>query len=132
MPHAMNRSAFLAARNSGQPLLSAYGQLVATELALKDNATTWRRGHDVPQMLDDLSDPGLTALSALLRVQLSAIPCTDTTGNTAPVNPSNYPTLRYSHHVNDNAGGIPTSHLQNLVGTVEDIIVQLRVKGVAI
>jgi len=83
-------------------------------------------------MLDDLSDPGLTALSAQLRVQLSGVPCTDQSGNASPVSPNNYPTLLYSHHVNDNTEGITDAHLQNLVSTVEDIIVQLRAKGIAI
>lgn len=132
MPHAINRAAFLAAKNSGQPLLSAYGQLVATELALKDNSPTWLKGHDVPKMIDDLADPGLTALSAQLRVQLSDVPCTDISGNTAPVSSHNYPTLRYAHHLNENAGGITDGQLQNIISTVEDIIVQLRAKGVAI
>ncbi len=132
MPHAMNRAAFLAARNSDQPLLSAYGQLVATELALKDNSSIWRRGHDVPSMLDDLGDSGITALSMQLRVNLSAIPCTDLSGNAASVSPDKYPNLRYARHVNDHAGGTTDVDLQDLVYTVEDIIVQLRAKGVAI
>ena len=132
MPHAFNRATFLAAKTSGQPLLSAYCQLVATELALKDHGSTWQRGHDVPKMIDDFDDPGLTALSAQLRLHLSGIPCTDTSGNTAPVSPSNYPTLRYAHHVSDRTGGTTDTHLQILVGIVEDIIVKLRFKGVTI
>jgi len=128
----MNRAAFLAARNSGQLLLSAYGQLVATELALKDNSSIWIRGHDVPKMLDDLGDSGITALSMQLRANLSAIPCTNLTGNEAPVSPDKYPNLRYTRHVNDHAAGTTDVYLQNLVSTVEDIIIQLRAKGVAI
>ena len=83
-------------------------------------------------MLDNFSDPGLTALSAQLRVNLAAIPCTDISGNAATVKPSKYPDLRYARHVSDHAGGTTDVHLQNLVVTVEDIIVQLRAKGVAI
>lgn len=132
MPHAVNRSAFLAAKSSDQPLLSAYCQLVATELTLKDNSATWPKGHDVPKMLDDFSDPGLTALSAQLRTHLSAVPCTDISGNPSTVSASKYPELRYAHHVNDRAGGTTDTHLQNLVRTVEDIIMQLRIQGVAI
>jgi len=132
MPHAVNRSAFLAAKSSGQPLLSAYCQLVATELALKDHGATWQRGHDVPQMIDNIADAGLTSLSAQLRLKLSSIPCTDQTGNTASVSPNNYPTIRYAHHINDRTGGTTNNHLQSLVDIVEEIIVQLRAKGVAI
>ena len=81
MSHTMNRTAFLSAKHSEHPLLSAYGQLVATELALKDNAVSWPRGHDIPKMLADLADSGLTALSIQLQIALTAIPCTDQSGN---------------------------------------------------
>ena len=131
MPHTVNRTAFLSAKKSGQPLLSAYGQLVATELALKDHAC-WKNGHDVPKMLDELSDPGLNSLSLQLRALLAAIPCTDISGNAATVRPNIYPDLRYARHASDHAGGTTDVHLQNLIVTVEDIIVQLRAKGVAI
>ncbi|MEW6288386.1 MAG: hypothetical protein AB1545_00895 [Thermodesulfobacteriota bacterium] len=134
MPHTMNRRAFLSARHSDQPLLAAYGQLVATELALKDHhhSAGWPKGHDVPGLLGDLGDPGLTALGAQLRAELSAIPCTDTSGNTATVRPHKYPELRYTQHENDHTGGTTDANLLNLVKVVEDIIVQLRAKGVAI
>jgi len=132
MSHTMNRSAFLSAKQSGQPLLAAYGQLVAAELALKDHAAAWPKGHDVPKMLDELDDPGLTALGAQLRARLSAIPCTDISGNAATVRPNNYPELRYAQHANDHAVGTTDAHLLILVRIVEDIIIQLRAKGVAI
>lgn len=132
MPHAFNRLAFLAAKASGQPLLSAYCQLVATELALKDHSASWPKGHDVPKMLEDFSDPGLTALSVQLRAHLSGIPCTDISGNSSVISSNKYPELRYAHHVNDRSGGITDAHLVNLVETVEDIIIQLRTKGVTI
>lgn len=132
MAHITNRRAFLAAKESGQPLLAAYGQLVAAELALKDHAAAWPKGHDLPKLLDDFGDPGLTALGAQLRVGLSAVPCTANSGNAATVRPDKYPELRYVHHENDYAGGVTDISLLNLVKVVEDIIVQLRIKGVTI
>lgn len=132
MPHAMNRRAFLSAKDSGQPLLAAYCQLVATELALKDHAATWPGGHDVPGYLDDLNDAGLTALSSQLRMELANIPCTGRTGNVAMIRPVSYPELRYAQHVSDHVGGTTDAILQNLVKVVEDIIVQLRNKGVVV
>jgi hypothetical protein len=128
----MNRKAFLAAKNSDQPLLAAYGQLVATELALKDHAAEWPKGHDLPKLLDDFGDPGLTALGAQLRVALAAVPCTANSGNAASVRPDKYPELRYALHANDHAGGITDANLLELVTVAEDIIEQLRNKGVAI
>lgn len=130
----MNRNSFLSARHSGQPLLSAYGQLVATELALKDHAPIWPRGakHDISGLLDDLGDPGLTALGAQLRTELSSIPCTGITGTVTIVGSNKYPDLRYARHANDHAGGVTDVALQNLVTVIEDIIAQLRIKGVAI
>lgn len=133
MAHMMNRKAFLSAKDSSHPLLSAYGQLVATELALKDHsARAWPKGHDVPKLLDDFADPGLTALGAQLRAELLAIPCTDISGNKAPVRPDKYPELRYTQHAEDHLGGATEANLLNLVKIVEDIIIQLRTKGVTI
>lgn len=132
MPHVVNRSAFLAARGCGHVLLSAYGLLVATELGLKDHSGAWGKRHDVPQMLDDLGDPGLTALGAALRTVLTAIPCTDILGNLAHVPGNKYPHIRYARHKNDHVGGTTDAHLHVLVQTVDDIIVQLRAKGVAV
>jgi len=132
MPHVVNRSAFLAARGCGHVLLTAYGLLVATELGLKDHSGAWGKSHDVPQMLDDIGDPGLTALGTALRTALAAIPCTDIRGNPASVPGHKYPHLRYARHANDHAGGTTDAHLRSLVQTVDDIIVQLRAKGVAV
>lgn len=132
MPHAVNRSAFLAVVGCGQPLLSAYGLLVATELGLKDHAATWQGGHNVPKMLDAYNDPGLTALGAQLRADLTAIPCTDLKGNQAPAAVNRYPDLRYARHADDFAGGATDADFQKLVQTVQDILVQLRAKGVAV
>lgn len=132
MPHATNRIAFLSARQSDHPLLAAYGQLVATELALKDYSAGWPKGHDVPKLLDDLGDPGLMSLSIQLRAELSAIPCTDISGNAATIRPDKYPELRYTQHANDHQGGTTDENLLNLVNVVDEIITQLRAKGVAI
>jgi hypothetical protein len=106
--------------------------LVATELALKDHSGVWRKKHDIPQMLDDLGDPGLTALGTLLRTSLGAIPCTNLDGKAASVPAHKYPHLRYVRHASDHAGGTTDAHVQNLVQTVGDIITQLRAKGVAV
>jgi hypothetical protein len=106
--------------------------LVATELTLKDRSGAWGRKHDVPQMLDDLGDPGLTALGMQLRTGLSSVPCTDLSGNQAMVRPQAFPDLRYARHENDYAGGTTNANLQNLVQTVDDIIVQLQARGIAI
>lgn len=133
MPHATNRIAFLSARQSDHPLLAAYGQLVATELALKDYSAGWpKERHDVPKLLDDLGDPGLTSLSVQLRAELSAIPCTDLSGNAAMIRSNKYPDLRYTRHANDHQGGTTDENLRNLVNVVDEIITQLRAKGVAI
>jgi hypothetical protein len=132
MPHAVNRNAFLAAKGCGHLLLSAYGLLVAAELALKDHYRVWNKKHDIPQMLDDLADPGLTALGAALRTSLGAIPCTHVDGNQASIPGNNYPHLRYTRHASDFASGTTDEHLQELVQTVDDIIVRLRTKGVAV
>jgi hypothetical protein len=132
MHHTVNRNAFLAARNCGHLLLSAYGLLVATELALKDHAPRWKKGHNVPGFLDEFSDPGLTALGVNLRDALSAIRCTGLDGAEMPIRDNMYPELRYARHSNDFAGGLTDTHLQSLVQMVEDIIRQLRAKGVAI
>jgi hypothetical protein len=132
MPHAMNRKAFLSAKNSGEPLMAAYGQLVATELALKDHSTVWPKGHDVVNLLDDLNDPGLTSLGALLRTELSVVPCTTIAGGAAMVRPEKYPDLRYTQHQNDHTGGTTDAHLLRIVQIVEEIIIQLRNRGVAI
>ena len=132
MSHAVNRTAFLTAKGCGHQLLSAYGLLVATEIALKDHSGCWRKKHDVPQMLDDLLDTGLTALGVTLRTSLSAIPCTDITGGQASVPGNNYPYMRYALHENDFAGGVTDAHLGAIIQTEEDIIAQLRAKGVAV
>lgn len=132
MSHVVNRTAFLAAKGCGHHLLSAYGLLVATEIALKDSAGVWQKGHDIPQMLDDLAEPGLTALGARLRTSLTAIPCTERNGGTATVPADKYPHIRYAHHVNDHAGGVTDAHLEALIQTAEDIIAQLGAKGVAV
>jgi hypothetical protein len=132
MSHAVNRNAFLSAAGCGHPLLSAYGLLVATELGLKDHAAIWQGGHNVPKMLDAHNDPGLTALGAQLRTELAAIPCTDLRGNPAPVAVNRYPDLRYTRHAEDFVGGTTDPDLQKLVQTVQDIILQLRAKGVPV
>jgi hypothetical protein len=131
MPHVVNRNAFLAAKGCGHPLLSAYGLLVATELALKEDASAWA-GHDLPGMLSRRGDPGLTALGESLRLALVAVPCTDRQGNNSPVPGSSYPYLRYARHANDFTGGATDAHLQVLIQTADDIIAQLRAKGVAV
>jgi len=134
MSHSINRIAFLSAQHCGHPLLSVYGQLVATELALKDYAGAWsqRKGHDIPAMLDDWDDPGLTALSAQLREELSVIPCTNNLGNAAVIAPAKYPELRYARLVGDYENGVADEQLVQLATVVGDIILQLRNKGVAI
>ncbi len=134
MSHSMNRKAFLSAQHCGHPLLSVYGQLVATELALKDYAGAWsqRKGHDIPAMLDDWGDPGLTALGAQLREELRVIPCTNNSGNAAVIAPAKYPELRYARLVGDYENGAAEEQLLKLATVVGDIILQLRNKGVAL
>jgi hypothetical protein len=132
MAHKVNRNAFLAAKGCGHALLSAYGQLIATELALKDQTGIWGKGHDIAQMLDDMNDPGLTALGTQLRTRLSAIPCTTKQGKSAIIRQHMYPELRYARHINDHVGGTTDAHLDSLVQVVEDIIVQLHGKGISI
>lgn len=132
MPHTVNRNAFLAARGCGHPLLAAYGLLVATELALKDKDRVWNMRHNVPQMLVGYNDPGLTALGTALSVALNAIPCTNLDESQGTIPASNYPYLRYACHASDYTGGTTDTHLQSLVQTVEDIILQLRANGVEV
>ncbi len=134
MSHSMNRKAFLSAQHCGHPLLSVYGQLVATELALKDHADQWPRGkgHDIPALLNDLEDPGLTALGAQLREELRVIPCTNNSGNAAIIAPAKYPELRYARLVGDYENGVADEQLVKLATVVGDIILQLRNKGVAL
>jgi hypothetical protein len=132
MAHIVNRNAFLAVRSCGEPLLIAYGLLVATELALKDNSGAWGKRHDIPQMLDELRDPGLTALGAQLRAGLSSIPCTDVSGNSSVVRSKAYPDLRYARCISDHAGGATNPHIENIIRTVDDIIIQLRGKGIGV
>jgi hypothetical protein len=132
MAHRVNRRAFLAVRGTGEPLLAIYGLLVAAELALKDHSGAWEKKHDVPQMLDDLADPGLTALGATLRILLASVPCTSSDGNPATVPANSYPHLRYARHADDYAGGVSNIHLNNLTTIAEDLLGQLRAKGVAV
>lgn len=63
MQHRFNRIAFDAGRSSGSNLLGLYCSLVVVELALKDNASPWRKGHAVQNWLNELGDAGLTALT---------------------------------------------------------------------
>ena len=132
MPHAINRKAFLSINNPDEPLVTAYCQLVATELALKDHAAQWPSGHDLLQLLNNLNDPGLVSLGASLRTELSAVPCTTIKGDTAMVRPDRYPELRYTQHQNDYTGGATDEQLRNIVQIVEDVIKQLRYSGVTI
>lgn len=132
MPHVANRNAFLAARNCGHPLLCAYGLLVATELALKDQSGQWKKKHDIPQMLTDLGDPGLTGLVSQLRADLSSIPCTNIEGLPDTARPQVYPDLRYARCANDHPGGATDADFRKLVEVVNDIIIQLGKKGVPV
>jgi hypothetical protein len=115
MSHKMNRTAFLAAKNSGQPLLAAYGQLVAAEIGLKDHAVTWLAGHD-------LHNFGLNSLPFHAQIVQAILQ------RFALILTLNCVILG----TNDHAGGTTDAHLLTLVRTVEDIIVQLRAKGVAL
>ncbi len=131
MPHTINRAAFLSARTSGHPLLAAYCMLVAVELALKDADPTWRKGHNVPQLLTQQNDPGLTSLAAQLESNLQNIPCTiGPTTVSAPVRKDNYPELRYMRHVDDHADGIGNKPLLDLLNTIDDIVTQLRARTI--
>ena len=130
MPHTVNRKAFLAASICGHPLLTAYGMLVATELALKDKSGHWKKKHDIPQMLADLGDPGITGLVSQLRADLSSIPCTNLDGLPDMTRPQVYPDLRYARCANDHTGGTTDTDIQKVVKTVSDIIIQLRKKGI--
>ena len=105
---------------------------MATELALKDHITPWKKGHDIPQLLNYFNDPGLTSLGIQLHNELSAVKCTDLAGNTATVRPEKYPELRYVRHVSDFQGGSSDAQLQSLIRTADDIITQLRSRGVAV
>jgi len=133
----MNITSFLSANISIYPLLSAYGQLAALELALKDyfnvQKNQWQGGHDVPQLLADLLDSGTISLSTQLRTKISSIPCTDNKGNHSQIRPDKYPDLRYVRHKNDFfTHGVSDKELEGLVLLIKQIISAVRNLGVKI
>ena len=133
MPHAHNRAAFLSVKGCGHTLLEIYGQLVAVELALKDHSAQWLCGHDVPRMLTELNDAGLTAVAVELGTELQAQHCTGIDGLCSQARSNKYTDLRYLRHESDFGTGHSTdAGLQKLLDAVQQVIKQLPQAGVSI
>jgi hypothetical protein len=130
MPHSYNRAAFELGRASANELLSLYCSLVSIELALKDRATSWMRGHMLAQWLTGEADPGLTSLTQQLASNLSQLRCTDRLGGASGVNLDAYPDLRYLRHENDFPGESTATQLQVCLILVRDIEAVLKGKGI--
>ncbi|MDX1959649.1 MAG: hypothetical protein SFU98_13825 [Leptospiraceae bacterium] len=138
MGHLYNIKAFKLAftlNGQGSLLLSIYSKLVCIELALKDNqqqnTTIWPAlSHNVSGLLNNIA---LNSLGIRFNNALKKIKCTDRNGNNLQsINERNYPALRYMNHDSDISGGSSDSDLTELDIIVDDIIIQMRNKGVFI
>ncbi len=119
---------------SGNILLSLYCKLVVLELLLKDyqygGMAQWERGHDVPSMLTNLSDPGITSLAIQLRTALSCLTCTLPDGTEGQVAARSFPDLRYLRHASDYPGKSTDNEIQSALVLANDIEVALTAQGV--
>lgn len=139
MPHAYNRQAFgSVVRHSFDPahdewlrLLALYGALVRLELALKDHDASLRsQGHDVCRMLQDI---GVDASHVdQLGNRLQALWCVHKNGTIVPVEPKQYPGIRYLCHESDFPGRTKTRQLEEALDVLRDIEQELASKGIAL
>ena len=99
----------------------------------KDHSAQWLRGHNVPGMLTELNDAGLTAVAVELGTELQAQHCTDRYGQCSQPRSCKYPDLRYLRHESDFGTGHSTdAGLQKLLDAVQQVIKQLPQAGVSI
>ena len=130
MAHNFNRAAFDTGRVAGSPLLALYCSLVVVELALKDRKPAWESGHRVQQLLNELNDAGLTALTFQLANQLQTLKCTDKNGNDCAVAADRYPDLRYLRHETDFPGSSTDVNSALSIQITDDIRALLAGLGV--
>lgn len=130
MPHSYNRTAFGTGRASSNELLSLYCSLISIELALKDRATSWMRGHLLAQWLTSEADPGLTSLTQQLSSSLTQMKCTDRNGGSSGINLDAYPDIRYYRHESDFPGESTEVQLKSCLTLVRDIETVLKGKGI--
>lgn len=119
---------------SGNALLSLYCKLVVLELILKDyqygETARWEQGHDVPTMLTNLIDPGITSLATQLRTALSSLTCTLIDGTEGQVAARSFPDLRYLRHASDFPGKSTDNEIQSALMLASDIEIALKAQGV--
>jgi hypothetical protein len=120
-------AAFESASQGTQILLRLYCNLISIELRLKDARPQWQSGHDIGSMLADI---GEAALSVQLRTKLSALKCTARDGTEVPVDPAQYPHIRYLRHETDFPGAVKDADLDDAVLLIPDILLSMRNKGI--
>ncbi len=130
MPHSYNHKAFDVGRTSTSGLLSLYCSLVLIELALKDRAASWMRGHLLAQWLTNEADAGLTSLTLQLSSNLAQMKCTDRSGGSSGINLDAYPDIRYFRHESDFPGETTDAQLKLCLELVRDIETVLQGKGI--
>jgi len=138
MSHSYNRKAFKLAfllNGNGSILLSIYSKLVCIELALKDDqqikTQKWpATSHNISGLLNNLN---LNSEGIKFNNALKKIKCTDIKGkNLESIKETNYPALRYMNHDSDISGGSTDLDLTELNIIIDDIILQMKSKGVVI
>lgn len=124
MPHTYNRRAF-STFDKTSPLVRLYAGLVALELRLKDEAPTWRPGHDVEGLArSGRYSPTIETHASNLMREVAALACTDRQGGPSVV-ASQYPNLRYLRHVSDFGTGSSEADLERALEIFDDLLDEL-------
>jgi len=134
VPHTTNQAAFRDC-DANNPCFRLYTLLVAIEFALNDALATFPHGHDlarlVPQVVTTMPS-GLQAQLTSLDGALRSLVCTFR-GRPAPVDPANYPGIRYLRHANDGHVGHTTdADVVQALNDARQLVNELRSAGVQV
>jgi hypothetical protein len=134
VPHTTNRSAFRDC-DASEPSFRLYTLLVAIELALKDKISPFRSGHDLHRLAGFAvtpMSPGLSTQLTGLTACLGVLLCTSLQGLQVPIDPANYPGLRYIRHDRDFPGASSETSVKQALDTARQLVQELRLAGVEI
>lgn len=130
--HLSNRRAF-GNPSSGEPILALYCQLVALELALKDQFPThFGLKHDVFSMISVSFGAKSNVISAAssLRASLGAMTCSLGSGSAGPVRAEKYPDLRYARMDGDFPSPSTTNaSVATAIGFLQVLVTELKREG---
>lgn len=129
MPHTINRCAFRDC-DASEPSFRLYTLLVAIELALKDRLSPYKSGHDLHRLAGFAVSPmpaGLSAQLTGLTACLGSLLCTSLQGTQVPVDPANYPVIRYVRHDKDFPGSTTENLVQQALAAARQLVQELRI-----